>query len=59
MANKKYIVGKKVYEETGERKVIASGKVLEEATAAAGGQSIVPLIIMHHEYSNQANGGTL
>jgi len=37
MANKKYIVGKKVYEETAERKVIVGGKVLEEATAAVGG----------------------
>ena len=56
----KYIVGGKVYEETGERKVIVGGKVLEEATAAAGGgQSIVPLIVMHHEHMKQANGGTL
>ena len=37
MADKKYIVGGKVYEETDERKVIVGGKVLEETTAAAGG----------------------
>lgn len=37
MANKKYIVGGKVYEETSERKVIVGGKVLEETTAVAGG----------------------
>ena len=36
MANKKYIVGGKVYEETDERKVIVGGKVLEEATTTAG-----------------------
>ena len=37
MANKKYIVGGKVYEATAERKVIVGGKVLEEAIAAVGG----------------------
>jgi len=37
MANKKYIVGGKVYEATSERKVIVGGKVLQEAIAAAGG----------------------
>jgi hypothetical protein len=42
MANRKYIVGGKVYEETGERKVIVGGKVLEETTAAAAGGLTVP-----------------
>ena len=37
MANKKYIVGGKVYEATSERKVIVGGKGLQEAIAAAGG----------------------
>jgi len=35
MANRKFIVGGKVYEETGSRKVIVGGKVLEETTSAA------------------------
>ena len=33
MANRKFIVGGKVYEETGSRKVIVGGKVLEATTA--------------------------
>ena len=33
---RKYLVGGKVYEETGARKVIVGGKVLEETTAAGG-----------------------
>ena len=36
MANRKYIVGDKIYEETTQRKVIVGGKVLEETTAAGG-----------------------
>ena len=34
MANRKYIVGNKVYEATTERKVIVGGMVLEETIAA-------------------------
>ena len=52
MANRKYIVGGKVYEETGERKVIVGGKVLEETTAAAGGGLTVPQIIAMQRKQN-------
>ena len=37
MANRKYIVGGKVYEETDSRKVVVGGKVLEETTVVAAG----------------------
>ena len=36
MANRKYIVGGKIYEATGERKVIVGGKILEETVAGGG-----------------------
>jgi hypothetical protein len=35
MANRKYIIGGKIYEATGSRKVIVGGKVLEEAISTA------------------------
>ena len=44
MANKKYIVGGKVYEATTERKVIVGGKVLQEAIAAVGGGDFIQSI---------------
>ncbi len=37
MANRKYIVNGKIYEESDERKVIVAGKVLEETTVVAAG----------------------
>ena len=53
------IVNGKVFEEDSGRFVIADGVVVEDTTAAAGGQSIVPLIVNAHEQMEQANGGTL
>jgi hypothetical protein len=49
VANKKYIVGGKVYEETSERKVIVGGKVLEETTAAAAPLSNDRISSMHFQ----------
>ncbi len=43
MANSKYIIGNKVYEEAGERKITVGGRVLEEATVTGGGgPTVIP-----------------
>ena len=50
MANKKYIVNGKVYEETAARKVIVAGRILEETTAGAppAGGNVQPIFVNYY-----------
>ena len=56
MANRKYIIGGKVYEESDERKVVVAGKVLEETTVVAAGGAIPRAPVFWHPFYGPFRG---